>query len=59
MTCPFCRREDGKLLKKEPCMFPAFYRGLHEQYNVNITRTLERVFGDDKPVGICAIILVR
>jgi methylmalonyl-CoA mutase cobalamin-binding subunit len=58
MTCPFCLPKECKLQKGE-CMFPFLYRQLHEQYNINVPRTLANVLGDAKPTGICSIILVR
>lgn len=58
MTCPFCLPKDCRLQRGE-CTFPAFYRPLHEEYNLNIPQTLENVFGEGKPTGIYSIILVQ
>jgi len=58
MVCPFCLPKECKLHKGQ-CMFPFLYRPLHEQFNINITKTLVRVFGDATPTGMNAIILVR
>jgi hypothetical protein len=57
MTCPFCLPKQCRLNKGE-CTFPSFYRQLHEQYNINITKTMANAFGDAVPTGICSIILV-
>jgi predicted metal-binding protein/methylmalonyl-CoA mutase cobalamin-binding subunit len=58
MTCPFCLPRECQL-HKGFCVFPTLYRDVHEQYNINISNTLSKVFGDNKPTGICSIILVR
>jgi methylmalonyl-CoA mutase cobalamin-binding subunit len=58
MTCPFCLPKECTLPKGK-CTFESLYRPLHEQYNINVKKTLANVFGDGAPCGICSIILVR
>lgn len=45
ITCPFCKPQNCSL-KKGYCMLPIYYRSLHETYNINITKTIEKKFGE-------------
>ena len=58
IVCPFCPPKECRLPSGE-CQFPAYYRPLHETYNINIAETIKRVLGDKELTGYCSIILVK
>lgn len=58
ITCPWCSLKECKLSEGE-CMFPAYYMPLHETYNINISDTLNNVFGEKSIGRMCSIILIK
>jgi methylmalonyl-CoA mutase cobalamin-binding subunit len=58
ISCPFCPPKDCRLHDGE-CQFPAYYRPLHETYNINIAETIKGILGDYELTGFSSIILVK
>lgn len=58
MSCPHCPPKNCTLAKGK-CMFPAYYRPVHETYSINLSDTFKNVLGEDGLSGMSALILVK
>ena len=57
LVCPFCSPKDCSLAKGY-CTMEKNYRPLHESYNINISETVQQIFGENIKADLYSLILV-